>query len=194
MLHEAQDFLAADDGESALTILRVLGEEVIETYPEFEYAETDVAEFIEDMGGPLAKALLACNLPPARRREWEDRLTRWAEHVEDYGIYEPLDAAIAALRGWDAEPEEDEEGFAADGSTELAAVLTDARLNILERRGHTEEFLALAEWLREAGCLEGHKHRLGVWLSDLAAGLGRNKLALQARVVAFEARPSLEDY
>ena len=239
LLQEARDFVAADDAESALTILRALGEEVIETYPEFEYAETDVAEFIKDMGDPLAEALLSCDLSPDRRQQWEDRLSRWAEHLQGYGIYEPVDAARAALRGWDAEPDEGEEEFAAD--------LVDARLNILERRGEAAEFLnlardagrhlryalklvemdrareavdyalahlaqaeealTLAERLRETGnlagatavaeCglgLEGHRHRLGTWLGDVAAGLGQVELALRARMVAFEDRPSLEGY
>nr|HID13820.1 SWIM zinc finger domain-containing protein [Anaerolineae bacterium] len=239
VLQEARDFLAADDAESALVILQVLGEEVIETYPEFEYAETDVAEFIEDVGEPLAEALLACDLTPDRRREWEDKLTRWAEHLDGYGIEEAMDLALAALCGWDAEPKEDEEEFAAD--------LTDAKLNILERRGQTgaflalaletgrhlryaiklvdlgrvreavdyalahftqaEEGLAMAQHLRKAGNLEGaltvaerglglegYRHRLGVWLSDAAASLGRGDLAVRARIVAFESCPSLENY
>ena len=237
VLQEAQDLLDADDAESTLVILDVLGEKVIETYPEFEYAETDVADFIVDVGDVLAEALLACDLPPDSHQQWEDKVTGWAGHLVDYGIDDAMDIALTALRGWDAEF--DDEEFVPD--------LTSARLNILERRGETDEFLALAletghhlryalklmeleqeqaainharvhfdqagdaltlaMHLREAenvtGAvvvaergldLQGHKYRLGIWLSDVAIGLEKTDLALRARIVAFEEQPSLKDY
>ncbi len=237
MLQEAQDFVDADDAESALVILQVLGEQVIETYPTFEYAETDVADFIMDVDDVLAEAILACDLPPDLEQKWGDTVTYWTKHLEDYGIDDAMDIALAALGRWDAEFDE----------KESVPALSSARLNILERRGETDAFLALAletgqhlryalklielkreqeaieharehfeqAWdaltlatrLRETGNvsgavliaergleLKGHKHNLGVWLADAAAGLGQTDLALRARIVAYEAQPSLKDY
>jgi uncharacterized Zn finger protein len=148
ILQTAQDFLDADDAENALTILRVLSEEVIETYPEFEYADTDMADFILTLGEPLAEALLSRELTPSERQEWQDRLHGWTAHLDDYGLDEALDQAIAALaQGWQEPPPEtleveDEYTFLVD--------LTDVKLNILERRGQTEAFLELAQ--------EGYRH------------------------------------
>jgi uncharacterized Zn finger protein len=70
-----------------------------------------------------------------------------------------------------------------------------------------EEALAVAEALRERGdvevalrvgemglSLEGRKSRVAGWVRDLAEGLGRNVLALEAAVAAFHAEPGLVSY
>jgi uncharacterized Zn finger protein len=70
-----------------------------------------------------------------------------------------------------------------------------------------DEALAVAEALREQGdtegalrlgerglSLEGRKVRLAGWVRDLAEGLGRHGLALQAAVAAFYADPGLVPY
>ncbi len=70
-----------------------------------------------------------------------------------------------------------------------------------------EEALAVAEVLRERGdveaalavgerglSLEGRKSRLAAWVRDLAEGLGRRGLALEAAVAAFHDDPSLSPY
>lgn len=70
-----------------------------------------------------------------------------------------------------------------------------------------EEALAVASVLREHGdtedallvgkyglSLEGRKNRLAAWVRDLADGLGRHGLALQAAVAAFHADPGLAPY
>jgi uncharacterized Zn finger protein len=70
-----------------------------------------------------------------------------------------------------------------------------------------EEALAVAEALREQGdtenalrvgerglSLAGRKSRLAGWVRDLAEGLGRRDLALEAAVAAFYAAPDLISY
>jgi hypothetical protein len=70
-----------------------------------------------------------------------------------------------------------------------------------------EEALAAAETLREQGdaeaallvgerglSLEGRKVRLAGWVRDLAEGLGRRGLALEAALAASHADPSLASY
>lgn len=77
----------------------------------------------------------------------------------------------------------------------------------LERLADPEEALAVAETLREQGrpeaalrvgeyglSLDGRKIRLAGWVRDLAEGLGRSELALEAAMVAFRADPGLATY
>ena len=77
----------------------------------------------------------------------------------------------------------------------------------LERLVAPEEALAVSEVLREHGgpeaalrvgeyglSLEGRKGRLATWVRDLAEGVGRPDLALQAAVAAFRADPDLASY
>jgi len=77
----------------------------------------------------------------------------------------------------------------------------------LKHQRTPEEALAAAEILRERGdveaalvvgecglSLEGRKVRLACWVRDLAEGLGRHGLAVEAAVAAFHADPSLAPY
>lgn len=102
---------------------------------------------------------------------------------------------------------------AADESTGHAVML--ARLGrtgeaveySLNRLGTPEEALAVAGALREQEeleaalrigehglSLEGYKSSLAVWLRELADGMGRPELALEAAVAAFRAGPDLASY
>lgn len=57
---------------------------------------------------------------------------------------------------------------------------------------HLEEALAVAE---HGLTLEGHdKHNLALWTMELAKGMGDSKKALNATVIAFQEKPSLQDY
>jgi uncharacterized Zn finger protein len=77
----------------------------------------------------------------------------------------------------------------------------------LERLVAPEEALAVVEALREQGeseaalrvgehglSLEGRKGRLAIWVRDLAEGMGRPDLAVQAALTAFRADPDLASY
>lgn len=103
-----------------------------------------------------------------------------------------------------------------------AEVQTKSYLTMLARLGRIEEAMeaankymksmeqakALAEILREKGALaqalevarsgltlQGHcQYALGDWASNLAEGLGDRQVALDTRILAFEARPSFDDY
>jgi len=80
----------------------------------------------------------------------------------------------------------------------------DYGLAHLERTG---DALQLAQTLREAGeleralriaerglGLEGQKVALGIWLADLAAGMGKGELAVHAATIAFQEEQSLVSY
>jgi uncharacterized Zn finger protein len=86
----------------------------------------------------------------------------------------------------------------------VAEAMTEATIQM----GTKEEAFALAKTLREQGALpqaleiahkglslEGHGAAdLATWTSDLAEGLGDRTIALEARIQAFAAQPSLGDY
>lgn len=86
--------------------------------------------------------------------------------------------------------------------------IEEAVANARTRITTSEQALALAKVLREQGAMEealqivqaglkltGHyKYELAAWTSELAQGMGRQEAALEARVAAFQANPSLRDY
>lgn len=98
---------------------------------------------------------------------------------------------------------------------------TEQQLTMLARLGRVEEAMAtaatqmgtvgeafaLAETLRQQGAVEsaleiaqvgltlpGNLLALATWTADLAAAIGNRPVALTARVAAFTARPSFQDY
>jgi uncharacterized Zn finger protein len=102
------------------------------------------------------------------------------------------------------------EGQAKQYLTMLAQLgrVAEAMTEATTQMGTKEEAFALAKTLREQGALpqaleiahkglslEGHGAAdLATWTSDLAEGLGDRTIALEARIQAFAAQPSLGDY
>ena len=87
----------------------------------------------------------------------------------------------------------------------------DAAMKAAETQMHSQsEAFALAQALREQGALaqaleiarrglklagqDYFQHKLALWTSELAEGLGDRPAALDARVTAFKANPSFGDY
>lgn len=133
----AQKFLESGDAEGALTILTTLLKEVASQVDSFDDSDGTLGEFVSGLGQPIAEAILSAELSEAERKQVADKLTELAGELVDYGMDEGLDVAIAAaMRGWsDAEAEEE---FAATD-------LTEARLNVLDRQGKTDAYLALCQ-------------------------------------------------
>lgn len=162
VLESARQFLNAGDSEGALIILQVLLEETADHYEQFEYDEGELAGFVDSLGMPIAEAVLSLELTEATRQQITEWVTDAMDELSDYDI-EGMDVALAALaQGWDLEAstereeeegwdEEDdwdeddeyEEDFDYDEITERE--LNEARLNVLERQGRVDEFLALAQ-------------------------------------------------
>jgi uncharacterized Zn finger protein len=102
------------------------------------------------------------------------------------------------------------EGQAKQYLTMLAQLgrVAEAMTEAATQMGTKEEAFALAKTLREQGALpqaleiahkglslEGHGAAdLATWTSDLAEGLSDRTIALEARIQAFAAQPSLGDY
>ncbi len=67
-----------------------------------------------------------------------------------------------------------------------------ALTQVLRQQGAVEQALQIAQ---TGLTLPGNGYyNLAIWTSDLAEGIGDCQAALSARIVAFKARPSLEDY
>jgi uncharacterized Zn finger protein len=101
----------------------------------------------------MTEAVLTAELSPAERQAWARKLEKWQAELDDYGVDQSFDAAIAAAeQGWEYGPLRrvmaghiSEEG-AWDGEAPwFADSLTAARLNVLERQGRIQEYLNLAE-------------------------------------------------
>jgi uncharacterized Zn finger protein len=159
-------FLDAGDAEGALTILRVLLEELTEDYDgEMDY-NGDVACVIQDIGMPLAEAILTVDLGPTAHQELEQTMREVYDNLDETIEASELEVILAALEhGWDELPDEEAEWKEYEGSEEeeyneeegyddkeddeeywmTLDQLQQARLNVLARRGDNEAFLRLAE-------------------------------------------------
>jgi len=133
-----------------------------------------VGGFVADLGTPLAEAVLSMELSQVERAKLTGRLEKLIKYAGDYGMEGNLHIAVQAAKfGWDDIPEErlpllrkvptvdendewdedddDDEEFADElregGWPHAANVddLTEAKLNVLERQGRTEEYLALCQ-------------------------------------------------
>jgi uncharacterized Zn finger protein len=140
----AVQFLETGDAEGALIILRVLLEETTEDYDgEMDY-DGDLACVIQDIGMPLAEAILSAELDDKSRQALQDSMQEIYDELDDTIESSELEVILDALEhGWEDIPNEeageDEDGWPLFGD------LQRARLNVLERQGRTDEFLQLAQ-------------------------------------------------
>ncbi len=141
-----------------------------------------------ELGTPLAEAILSMELSQVERARLTKRLEKLIGYAGDYGMEGNLDIAVQAAKfGWEDVREEtapprsrgsivDEEEWEEDEDLEEEDEfeprgwswppagrfddLTEARLNVLDRQGRTEEYLAL--------CRKEERHlRYALKLCDL---------------------------
>ena len=255
VIKQAQPFIEAGDGRNALLILEAVTEVYVGRWTDFDDSDGELGELFSDLGSLFAEALLSADLSPDERKAWVKKLAAWQGEVEDYGIDEGFEMAIAAAKqGWDYPPLQQAiegqitEKGGCEGETHwYANELVAIQLKVLERQGKTVEYLNLAKAkgqteryltmlvklgrsqeaiedglkslvtpdealalgmaLREHGlpldalkigehglALQGEIRMLSRWLRDLAAGLGRLEIALNAARTAFARSLCLEDY
>ena len=153
VMMQAQPFLEAGDGRNALVILEAVADEYVDTWYEFDDSDGELGALFGELGSMFAEALLSADLLAEERKSWAARLTEWQAEIDDYGIDEGFNAAIAAAElGWDYPPlrramaGQITELGAWDGEAPwYADELAVARLNVLERQGRFEEYLNLAQ-------------------------------------------------
>jgi uncharacterized Zn finger protein len=196
-LREVQEsavkFLDAGDAETALEILLVLLDEASRVIEYIDDSNGELGGFVGELGTSLAEAILSMEISQVERAKLTRRLEKLIEYAGNYGVEGNLHIAVQAAKfGWDDIPVEmgpfrktenkvdadedlDEEddfelhewsGAAASGFDDL----TEARLNVLDRQGRTEEYLSL--------CKKEKRHlRYALKLCDLKRGTEAEKYA-----------------
>ena len=184
----AINFLDAGDAETALEILLVLLEESSRAIEHIDDSDGELGGFVGDLGRPLAEAILSLELSQVERARLAKRLEKLIGYAGDYGMEGNLDIAVQAAKfGWEDVPEKaahpwrrssivDEEEWEEDEDqdeeeeyeprewgwppTTSLDDLTEAKLNVLDRQGRSEEYLAL--------CRQEERHlRYALKLCDL---------------------------
>jgi uncharacterized Zn finger protein len=108
-LREVKDtaikFLDAGDAETALTILVTLIEEAGHGAEFIDDSNGELGDFVNELGPPLAEAILSLDLSVSKREQLADKLTEIASYLSDYGMDGTIDVAIrAAQSGWEDAP------------------------------------------------------------------------------------------
>ena len=183
----AINFLDAGDAETALEILLVLLEESSRAIEHIDDSDGELGGFVGDLGRPLAEAILSLELSQVERSRLATRLEKLIGYAGEYGMEGNLDIAVQAAKfGWEDAPEKaahpwrrpivNEEEWEEDEDqdeeeeyeprkwgwppTTRLDDLTEARLNVLDRQGRSEEYLAL--------CRQEERHlRYALKLCDL---------------------------
>ena len=142
----AYDFLEAEDAQGALVILTTLLTEVGRSFEQFDDSDGELGGFFSELALPLVEAILSADLSKTERRNLFNELEPVIKELSAYGI-DDLDVILAALNlGWSEEVLDDQEDYDYDET-----ILTEAKLNILERQNRVEEYLKL--------CLEAGEYR-----------------------------------
>ncbi len=147
VLETAKKFLEAGDAEGALIILRVLLEETLEDYDgEMDY-NGDVAGFIQDLGMPMAEAILSLEIDSKSRKALPESIEEMLDDLDETIEESELEVIRAALDyGWDELPDPESQWEEYDEEDwMLFDELQRARLNVLKRQGREDEFLKLAQ-------------------------------------------------
>ncbi len=170
----AAKFLDAGDAKTALEILIVLLEEASRAIEYIDDSNGELGGYVGELGTPLAEAILSMELSQVERMKLTSKLEKLIKYAGDYGMEGNLYIAVQAAKfGWEDIPEEtaplrrtvstvdendewdedddwDEEvtyGLHEWGWPAVSGFddLTEAKLNVLDRQGRTEEYLALCK-------------------------------------------------
>src|SRR2546429_9088421 len=153
LVEQAWALIKADNGRQALSVLEAITEEYTSEWENLDDSDGEASGFFSDLGTAWTEAILSADLTHEEREQWADQFAAWQAELDDYGVDEAFDAPqTAALDGWDhpslkrgLQGSITEQGAWEGEAPDYADDLTEARLNILERRGRWQEYLYLAE-------------------------------------------------
>jgi|RhiMethySRZTD1v2_1073278.scaffolds.fasta_scaffold36416_5 uncharacterized Zn finger protein len=157
----AMEFLDAGDAETAFRILMTLLEESHDGFDYIDDSNGELGGYLDGLGNTLAEVVLSLDLDEDRREDILSDIDEIHDKLSNYGV-DGLKVAIAAAQySWGELPPE-AHGLRVEEDDEdkwrrpkpLSQILTEAKLNVLERQGRTDEYLALSlksgEYLRYA--------------------------------------------
>jgi uncharacterized Zn finger protein len=164
ILDGAWDSIRSDDGRGALPILEAITQEYMESREMLDWEVIgdyggELIDFFGELGATWTEALLSVDdLTPREREDYSAKLDVWWGELGDYDAGDTFGAAFRAVeQGWSypllvrvLEGETQDDEFFEEL---FDPFLTIARLNVLERRGRSEEYLHLSE---AAGETVGH--------------------------------------
>ncbi len=168
----AMGFLDLGDAKAAFQILMTLLEESYDGFDYIDDSNGELGGYLDGLGKTLAEVILSLDLDEDQRENILSDIDELHGKLSDYGV-DGLEVAIAAAQyGWGEGPneargpddeedddewdEENDEEIVAPGDYQpwkresLSQILTRAKLNVLERQGRTDEYLAL--------CLKSGEH------------------------------------
>jgi uncharacterized Zn finger protein len=147
VLNTATKLLRAGDAEGALIILRVLLEETLEDYDEDVDHEGDAAGFIQDLGMPMAEAILNVEMDKQSHKALQDSMRETMGNLSEFIESSELEIILTALEyGWDDLPDPDSQWEEYDEEDwMLFESLQQARLNVLKQQGRNDEYMQLAK-------------------------------------------------
>src|SRR5262245_10834152 len=153
----AMEFLNAGDAETAFRILMTLLEESHDGFDYIDDSNGELGGYLDDLGKTLAEVVLSLDLDEDQREDILSDIDEIHDKLSNYGV-DGLKVAIAAAQyGWGELPQEAQGQRVEEDDVDrwyrpkpLSQILTDAKLNVLERQGRTDEYLAL--------CLKSGEH------------------------------------
>jgi uncharacterized Zn finger protein len=154
VLDEIRGVLDSGAARDALALLEALTAAYVEGWTDLDDSDGEAGAFFDELGQVWTEAVIAADLRPDEGERWAEKLHAWQDEVGDYGVDEAFypalvaaGGAVDAAAGYDDGYEDDEDG--ADEGEPFAlrwayVQVDEARLNVLERQGRLDEFLALA--------------------------------------------------
>ena len=153
VVEQAWSYIADGDARNALDILEVFTDEFVTSWQKLDTSDGEIGDLVYEVGQAWTEAILSAGLPADELERWSNRLEKWQQTVEEYGVADAFSAAIAAAEeGWHSwslqrvlKGDVIEEGILPDDAPYPVEILITARLNVLERQGRFQEYVHLAK-------------------------------------------------
>ncbi|MCI0391344.1 MAG: SWIM zinc finger family protein [Acidobacteria bacterium] len=183
----AMEFLDAGDAETAFRVLMTLLEESHDGFEYIDDSNGELGGYLDGLGKTLAEVVLSLDLDEDQSEDILSDIDEIHSKLSNYGV-DGLEVAIAAAQyGWGELPREAQEQRVEEDDEDkwrrpksLSQILTNAKLNVLERQGRTDEYLAL--------CLKSGEHlRYALKLVSLKRAPEAVKYALEHLAKADDA-------
>ncbi len=153
LVEEASLQLQAGEHSQALLILQAITDVCTKQWMYLNDIHCEVSTFFQELARIWTEALLTVDLTTQEQTRWTRQMTSWQARLGDWSREAAFDAPQAALReGWETLAlQRIFQGTSLQQSVEdgeppaYAAVLTHARLTVLEQREQFEHYLSLAK-------------------------------------------------